>query len=742
MFDTDRGRIASREDELYKDFKVQDFRALKILIQLLDENESSEDLIDLSDEIEPEIELIPEPCKFRTKSQRFPNLQTSPAVWAFLKQTRKQIENLVIPKISDNNLSKKQQQALTELTSNSELVIKPSDKGGNVVVMTRIQYIKMCDKILCNDNWYKIIAEDDVPKARSDYISLISLAFQQGLIDQDLREYLEIKWPITPTFYSLPKIHKDIRDPPGRPIISGIGSHTETASKYVDMQLRPHVMALPSYLKDTLELLKIVEGMSVPPGSILAAIDVEALYSSIPHTKGIQVISQFLREQDHNNWKLCNFVTALLEHILTNNVFVFNGSTYLQVQGVAMGTSCAPSYATLYLGGWERAIFSDDSAAIYLRHILLWRRYIDDVLVVWTGGADLLAKFMEYLSINNYNLKFTIQSDTKSIPFLDLKISVNDDGTLSTNLYRKETAGNTILHYSSSHPRSLVRSIPYSQYLRLRRNCAKEEDFEKEASALYSRLLLRGYSKKVLKQAYAKSKINTRDTLLFKKKEKESNPTTKLITTFSSDQNIFRQLINHNWHFLAEDPIISKYISQRPEIVYRRCRSIKDGLTHSHLVPDAPTLQEPEIPGTYKCGHCDVCPWIEEGDGCPLPRGGFLKSKKHANCSTIGIVYLAKCRCGAFYIGKTKRAFSRRIKDHLYYLEAGLLYTPICKHVGLHHSYDPSFITFFALEVISPPERGGDFDKKILQREARWIFDQRATYIPGLNTSLSFKPFL
>lgn len=146
--------------------------------------------------------------------------------------------------------------------------------------------------------------------------------------------------------------------------------------------------------------------------------------------------------------------------------------------------------------------------------------------------------------------------------------------------------------------------------------------------------------------------------------------------------------------------------------------------------------------GTFRCEHCEYCPWIREGIGCPLPRGGFYKLKGYADCCTTGIAYLAMCRCGAFYIGKTKRPFAKRIHDDLYYLDAGLLYTPICKHVGLHHSFDPADISFTALEVIPDMERGGNVDNKILQKEARWIFNQKATYPPGLNTALSYKPFL
>lgn len=31
IFDSDRGRVIGKDDDIYKDFKVQDFRALKIL---------------------------------------------------------------------------------------------------------------------------------------------------------------------------------------------------------------------------------------------------------------------------------------------------------------------------------------------------------------------------------------------------------------------------------------------------------------------------------------------------------------------------------------------------------------------------------------------------------------------------------------------------------------------------------------------------------------------------------------
>lgn len=196
--------------------------------------------------------------------------------------------------------------------------------------------------------------------------------------------------------------------------------------------------------------------------------------------------------------------------------FTFNDQLYLQIQGVAMRTSCAPAYANLFLGGWERSIQADEPYKEFLENVLLWFRYLDDLFLVWTGTKDNLLKFIQSLNDNNFNLKFTFNFDSDRVPFLDQSIAKQLDGTLGTDLYRKPTAGNTLLHASSSHPYHLVRSIPTAQYLRLRRNCTLESDFRIQANALRDRLLLRGYSSTSLRKAFNRSLSRSRNSLLYK----------------------------------------------------------------------------------------------------------------------------------------------------------------------------------------------------------------------------------
>lgn len=104
----------------------------------------------------------------------------------------------------------------------------------------------MCEKILENFEWYESIKTDILEKAHSTLSDLTSKANQLGVIDNNMKEFLSIKFPAVLVFYTLPKIHKGVIPPPGRPIVSSIGSSTEAASQLFDDYLRTHVYSLPS----------------------------------------------------------------------------------------------------------------------------------------------------------------------------------------------------------------------------------------------------------------------------------------------------------------------------------------------------------------------------------------------------------------------------------------------------------------------------------------------------------------
>ena len=68
-----------------------------------------------------------------------------------------------------------------------------------------------------------------------------------------------------------------------------------------------------------------------------------------------------------------------------------------------------------------------------------------------------------------------------NIPFLDVSVSLTNDGSISTDLYTKPTDKHQHLLYSSCHPLHTKKAIPFSLALRLRRICSTDATFHTQA---------------------------------------------------------------------------------------------------------------------------------------------------------------------------------------------------------------------------------------------------------------------
>lgn len=136
--------------------------------------------------------------------------------------------------------------------------------------------------------------------------------------------------------------------------------------------------------------------------------------------------------------------------------------------------------------------------------------------------------------------------DKNRITFLDIEIYKGEQGNLCSKLYKKSTAGNKILYATSFHPQPLINSIPYSQYLRIKRNCTDEETFIKEAAKPRDRLLARGYSHASLKRSYKQVLMKPRNALLYTTKRIDTNKL-RIITKFNQQHQV-KTIIEKYWH--------------------------------------------------------------------------------------------------------------------------------------------------------------------------------------------------
>ena len=154
----------------------------------------------------------------------------------------------------------------------------------------------------------------------------------------------------------------------------------------------------------------------------------------------------------HNptNNSICN----LLHLVLHCNNFQFDNKHYFQTGGTAMGTKLASSFVNIFMG-W----FKDKFVYTYHTKPLIWKRYIDDIFMIWPHGQESLAKFVTHLNSSHNTIKFTVESSRSHVNFLDVTVSINDKHELVTSLYTKPTDSHNYLLYFSEYAVFSTRSF-------------------------------------------------------------------------------------------------------------------------------------------------------------------------------------------------------------------------------------------------------------------------------------------
>ncbi len=87
--------------------------------------------------------------------------------------------------------------------------------------------------------------------------------------------------------------------------------------------------------------------------------------------------------------------------------------------------------------------------------------------------------------------------------------------------YTKETVINTLLLATNCHPSSLKRSLPISQFYRLRRVCSSTDDFIEKSAEMKSKFTQRGYLSNCVEKAFQLTLNKPRSDLLKKSNNRE-----------------------------------------------------------------------------------------------------------------------------------------------------------------------------------------------------------------------------
>uniref|UniRef100_A0A8C9XHG8 Uncharacterized protein n=1 Tax=Sander lucioperca TaxID=283035 RepID=A0A8C9XHG8_SANLU len=131
-----------------------------------------------------------------------------------------------------NNITVNEKRALMGLINDKEVVIKPADKGGGICVQDTAKYEAEILTQLSNKKFYKRLKSDLTNTYQKEAWNYLEKARENNWISKAQFEFLYCQHPIRPVFYTLPKVHKSLTDPPGRPIVAQIDSLLAPLSEF------------------------------------------------------------------------------------------------------------------------------------------------------------------------------------------------------------------------------------------------------------------------------------------------------------------------------------------------------------------------------------------------------------------------------------------------------------------------------------------------------------------------------
>ena len=152
---------------------------------------------------------------------------------------------------------------------------------------------------------------------------------------------------------------------------------------------------------------------------------------------------------------------------------------------------------------------------------------------------------------------------------------------------------------------NLKRSIPYSQFLRLKRIHSESHYLIQAQIQFYWYFRWREYPHDILIEAWGKTNQVNREALLADTTDnQDSKAPLMFITTYNSANPNFRELIPKHWSYLGRSRATRELCSQDIMVTYRKPPSLKDMLVRAKIqtqgLPHPWVAQDPTLVTTVQ----------------------------------------------------------------------------------------------------------------------------------------------
>ena len=500
-----------------------------------------------------------------------------------------------LPQRCKTNLTQQQCKVLHSLKNNQDFIILPSDKNLGPAIMNRADYMqRVLTEHLHTDAYIHMPTEQANAAIKSTTVSLKFLYRQhKHSISKQEQQYFERSFREThrhPMFYIMPKIQK--KPIKYRPVVSCVNSFNAVFSTWLDYKMKSLLHCIPTYIKDSNALLQDLQQLPhLPANARIFTADATAMYTNIDCDTALEAFNFLLdtyAAEIPPDFPRTLFMTVL-GIIMKHNLFQFDDTFWLQKDGTAMGTPTACLYATIAYGIHERHKLLPK----FSNMLLLYKRFIDDVLGIWkpsTDGLDSQTWEEFKTSMNEWGkLRWVISERSTSANFLDLTLTITN-GKIISRTFQKSMNLYLYIPPVSAHPTSCFKGLIVGNFLRFRKQnentnfCALICNFARH-------LLARGHPIKAIKKHFLKAAEITDKKQLITSQQKA--------TAESSDAITNRSLYLH-WEFhpkgIQRDTLRAIY-----DATLSHCNPFHNGMVIAMLRPKnlrdlitRTTLSEPE----------------------------------------------------------------------------------------------------------------------------------------------------
>jgi hypothetical protein len=300
-----------------------------------------------------------------------------------------------------------------------------------------------------------------------------------------------------------------------RPIVSCSGSLFFALGKWVDDKLKIFAHRQPAYFKSSQDLQTMLSTMVIPPHTFFFTEDAESMYTNIDTNRALAYISSYsLYHAAEFEFYYVEALIKALKIFMKNSIFTFSDAYWRQDSGTAMGTPPAPQWANIFY-----ALCDNQFVPQFLPNLIFYKRFIDDVLGMWTitNSATNTASWESYIQamkLEDYGLTCIVSPLSDKVDFMDLTIRI-DGASITTTLYEKPSN----FHLYIPPPPTLVAHRDFSgawygMLYRIYTPCSDQDDRQVRTTAFYHHLQQRGYESKDLHPLFhlAITKAKARET--------------------------------------------------------------------------------------------------------------------------------------------------------------------------------------------------------------------------------------